>query len=91
MRHVNDFGATAISEAAVVGDTEVIRKLLEAGADAGFRQWRGQTALMVIARTAMWRQPELLLKGANVNAIETSKRPDRVDVGGRAEPAADGA
>ena len=48
----NDYGSTPLSEAAVVGNVEVIKKLLKAGADVESPNADGQTALMIIARTS---------------------------------------
>ncbi len=67
----NDYHATPLSEAAVVGNPQVLRKLLDAGADVGAKNADGQTALMVIARTSNVEAAKLLLKrGAKVNEHE---------------------
>jgi ankyrin repeat protein len=67
----NDYGATALSEAAVTGNVEVIRRLLAAGAEVDGANADGQTALMVIARTSNVEAAKLLLKhGADVNRRE---------------------
>ncbi|MEN9704775.1 MAG: Phosphocholine transferase AnkX [Pseudomonadota bacterium] len=67
----NDFGATPMSEAAVVGNPKVIAALLAAGADPDSTNEQGQTALMVLARTSNVSAATLLLrKGAKVNATE---------------------
>ena len=66
--------ATALSEAAVFGDVNIIQRLLRAGADPDSANRRGQTALMLVARTSNVAAARALLKaGAKVNAIETTK------------------
>jgi len=68
---VNDFGATPMSEAAVIGNAKVIAALLKAGADPDSANEQGQTALMVLARTSHLDAARLLIrKGAKVNAAE---------------------
>ncbi|MEO8307078.1 MAG: ankyrin repeat domain-containing protein [Pseudomonadota bacterium] len=67
----NDYHATPLSEAAVVGNPQVLRKLLDAGADVESTNADGQTALMVIARSSNVEAAKLLLKrGAKVNRHE---------------------
>ncbi len=57
--------------AAARGDTDIIRMLLAAGADANSANGEGQTALMVVARTGSVEAAQLLLRrGANVHARE---------------------
>ena len=70
----------------------MIEQLLEAGADVESPNADGQTALMVVARTgrvdaarAAARARRQRERGGAV------ARPDGADVGGRAEPAGDGA
>ena len=71
VNQVNDYGATALSEAAVTGNVEVLRLLLKAGADVNAGNALGQTALMVIARTSNVAAARLLLRsGAKVNVAE---------------------
>jgi ankyrin repeat protein len=72
VKTANDYGATPMSEAAVIGNPKVLRALLGAGADVESANADGQTALMVIARTSNVEAAKLLLrKRANVNARET--------------------
>jgi ankyrin repeat protein len=67
----NDYGATPLSEAAVVGNVDVLKALLDAGATVDARN-AGQTALMVVARTSNVEAARLLIKrGADVNATES--------------------
>jgi len=67
----NDYGASAMSQAAEYGDTATIGKLLGAGADADSPNGDGETALMLIARTSNVDAAELLIRhGAQVNARE---------------------
>lgn len=67
----NDYGATPLAEAAVVGNAAVVRGLLKAGADANSANADGQTALMIAARSSNLEVAQLLLDhGANVNARE---------------------
>ena len=67
----NDYGATPLSQAAVVGNVRVIRRLLSAGADVEAANADGQTALMVLARSSNVEAASLLLKrGAKVDARE---------------------
>ncbi len=67
----NDYGATALSVAAVEADYAIIEALLAAGADVDSPNAEGQTALMIVARTGRTDAARLLLDtGANVNAIE---------------------
>ena len=54
----NDYGATPMSEAAIVGNPAVIEKLLNAGTDVNSPNEDGQTALMVVARRAMSKRRE---------------------------------
>jgi len=67
----NDYDATPLSEAAVVGNVKVLRRLLGAGADVESANADGQTALMILARTSNVAAARLLIeRGANVNASE---------------------
>jgi ankyrin repeat protein len=67
----NDYGASPLSEAAVVGNTEIMQRLLAAGADVESANADGQTALMIVARTNLVDAARLLIKhGAQVNARE---------------------
>lgn len=71
---VNDYGATPMSEAAVVSNVAVLTALLAANADPDAANADGQTALMVVARSANVAAAELLIEhGANVNAREQRK------------------
>jgi ankyrin repeat protein len=68
----NDYGATPLSQAAVVGNVRVIKRLLGAGADVESANADGQTALMVLARSSNVEAARLLLKrGARVDTRES--------------------
>ena len=60
---VNDYGASPMAEAAVIGNVAVLEKLLKAGADPEATNAQGQTALMVIARTRNVDAARLLVVG----------------------------
>src|SRR5688572_7670418 len=67
----NEYGASPMSEAAVIGNAAVLERLLKAGADVESPNADGQTALMVIARTGQVDAARLLLRsGAAVDAVE---------------------
>ena len=67
----NNYGATPMGLAAEVGNAEIIKLLLEAGANADSPNPEGQTALMAVARTGNVEAAELLVKhGAKVDARE---------------------
>src|SRR5207249_1760014 len=67
----NDYGATPMSEAALLGNAGMLDKLLKAGADVESPNLDGQTALMVVARTGNVEAARVVLShGANVNAKE---------------------
>ena len=51
MTLANNYGATPMSLAAEVGNTEILKLLLEAGANADSPNPDGQTALLAVART----------------------------------------
>jgi len=71
---VNDYGATPLSEAAVVADPEIVRALLKAGADPNYSNEWGQTPLMSVARTDRVKAAEYLIDaGADVNAREKER------------------
>ena len=48
----NNYGASPVSEAALLGDYEIMEALLEAGADPDSPNADNQTALMIVARSA---------------------------------------
>ena len=67
----NDYGATPLSQAAVVGNVRVIKRLLGACADVESANADGQTALMVLARSSNVEAAKLLLRrGAKVDTRE---------------------
>jgi ankyrin repeat protein len=68
----NRFGASPLSEAALAGNVELIKALLEAGADAKTASsLDGETVLMSAARSGNLEAVRLLLdRGADVNARE---------------------
>jgi ankyrin repeat protein len=68
----NEFGATPLSQAAIIGNAAVIDLLLEAGVDPDEKGADQQTALMIIARTPNVEAARLLAEaGADVNRRET--------------------
>src|SRR5690606_14592490 len=70
----NAYGASAMSEAALLGDVKLLALLLEAGADVESPNADGMTALMVLSRSNNVEAAKLLLKhGADVNAREQWK------------------
>ena len=72
---VNRYGATPLSEAAVLGNATVIEMLLKAGADPNtLTTYDGETVLMTAARSGNPDAVRLLLEhGANPNARESYK------------------
>ena len=61
----------AISIAAAYGYVEMMKMLLDYGADADSKNPRGKTALMMAAESSCPRAVEILLEhGANVNAVD---------------------
>jgi ankyrin repeat protein len=71
----NRFGASPLSEAASSGNAEVVRALLDAGADAkALATPDGETVLMTAARAGNVEAVRVLLdRGADVNATERYK------------------
>jgi ankyrin repeat protein len=68
----NQFGTTALTEAAIIGTAPIIEALLKAGADPNTRNPEGETALMAVARSGKVEAAKLLLDaGADVNAKES--------------------
>ena len=71
MSLANNYGATPMSLAAEVGNTDMLKLLLEAGANADSPNPDGQTALLAVARTGNVTAAQLLLDhGATVDARE---------------------
>ena len=67
----NEFGSTPIAQAAALGDTRMVKMLLDAGAEREGANPDGETALMLAIKTGETAVVELLIKaGANVNTIE---------------------
>lgn len=71
----NDFhGVTPVALACANGNSRVVRKLLDAGADPDRAQWSGETPLMTCANTgAVDGVTALLEYGADVNATENEE------------------
>jgi ankyrin repeat protein len=68
----NQFGTTAITEAAIIGSAKVLDALLKAGADPNTRNPEGETPLMAAARSGKVEAAKRLLEaGADVNATES--------------------
>src|SRR6185436_10272713 len=66
-----NFGASPLSEAVKLSDVELVRMLLDAGADANSPNQDNQTALMLASSVGSAEIARLLIKkGATVNAIE---------------------
>ena len=87
----NQFGTSALTEAAIIGSAPIIDALLKAGADPNTRNPEGETPLMAVARSGNVDAARRLLDaGADVNAKEELGRAVGVDVGRRAEPGRDG-
>ena len=67
----NDYGASAIGEAAFINDNRILSLLLEFGADPNLTNNEGETPLMVVARAGNIEGATLLLEhGAEINAQE---------------------
>jgi ankyrin repeat protein len=67
----NDYDATPMSQAAIIGNTDVLALLLAAGADPNEKGADDQTPIMIVARTSNTPAAELLIEaGADVNAVE---------------------
>ena len=71
MALANNYGATPMSLAAEVGNTDMLKVLLEAGANVESPNADGQTALLAVARTGNVEAANVLLDhGAAVDAKE---------------------
>ena len=58
----NDYGATPLSQATIIGNPYVIKRLLDADADPNEKGADDQTPIMIIARTDNIEAAEVLLK-----------------------------
>ena len=68
----NQFGTTALTEAAIIGSAPIIDALLKAGADPNTKNPEGETPLMAVARSGKVDAAKRLLEaGADVNAKES--------------------
>ena len=82
MSLANNYGATPMSLAAEVGNTEMLKVLLEAGANADSPNADGQTALLAVARTGNVEAAQLLLDARRQRRCEREVgRADPADVG----------
>jgi ankyrin repeat protein len=67
----NQFGTSAITEAAIIGSAPIIDALIKAGADPNFKNPDGETPLMEAARSGRIDAAKRLMDaGADVNAKE---------------------
>jgi uncharacterized protein len=67
----NQFGTSALTEAAIIGSAPIIEALLKAGADPNTKNPEGETPLMAVARSGKIEAAKRLLDaGADVNAKE---------------------
>src|SRR6185295_15664715 len=67
----NQFGTSALTEAAIIGSAPIIDALLKAGADPNTSNPDGETPLMAVARSGKVEAAKRLLDaGADVNAKE---------------------
>ena len=68
---VNNYGASAMSLAAEVANTDILKLLIETGVDPDSANPEGMTALLAVARTGNVEAAQVLLKaGAKVDAKE---------------------
>ena len=71
VRLKNQFGTTALTEAAIVGSAPILDVLLKAGADPNARNPEGETPIMAAARSGKVEAARVLVEaGADVNAKE---------------------
>ena len=59
----NQFGTTALTEAAIIGSAPIIDALLKAGADPNTRNPEGETPLMAVARSGKVDAGEAAARG----------------------------
>ena len=87
----NQFGTSALTEAAIIGSAPIIDALLKAGADPNTRNPEGETPLMAVARSGKVDAARRLLEARRRRQRQGSLgRAIGADVGRRAEPGRDG-
>jgi ankyrin repeat protein len=58
----NQFGTSALTEAAIIGSAPIVDALLKAGADANFKNPAGETPLMAAGRSGKVEAAKLLVE-----------------------------
>jgi ankyrin repeat protein len=80
------WGDSAILDAALVGETELVRQLLERGVPVGARSTDGRTPLLCAVQGGHVDTAKLLLdRGANVNAMIPSGRTPLMEAASRGD------
>ena len=73
----NQFGTSAITEAAIIGSAPVIDALLKAGADPNTRNPEGETPLMAVARSGNVEAARRLLEAVPTSTPRRTSAADR--------------